>query len=123
MVNRKLTYRRNLFVKRAGSCFMIALLILLTGMNFLVYGGDGSNRVANVWSWADEDRAATDSNPAGPDEKPSSNPVSFVEEYVHEASRLTDPFWTNFMARYRITGAGKLHLVHFDIISPPPDLV
>jgi hypothetical protein len=105
--------------KIIASCFLITLLVLLTGMNFLVYGLNDS-RAGVAISWMDEE--APDTNPSGPDEKGPGNPVSFNEEYLHDAGNIAGPGCSRLLVKFAQDQASRLLHVHFEIVSPPPDL-
>lgn len=96
----------------------MSLLLLLTIQNVFVYGGDVQE--ASVAATAGSDDNAG-SNPAGPDEKSPNAPVSFNEEFIHKHTELADPFWTNCFFNFVVTDTDKLHVTHFEIVSPPPD--
>lgn len=105
------------------SVFLMGLLLFLTVLNYFVYGGERDKLdIAGVVVSADDEQSATPAaNPAGPDEKSPDAPISVNEEFIHKHTELTNPFWTNYYFRYLVADAEKLHVTHFEILSPPPD--
>jgi len=104
----------------AAAFFFSFLLLLLTAMNFLVYGLDNTENRMTAMLCGSEEQAP--SNPAGPDEKTPVNAASFLEEYLHEPLQMADLYWSPVSSQYSIAALAKLDLVHFEIVSPPPDL-
>lgn len=105
------------------SVFLMGLLLFLTVLNYFVYSGDRDDidLAGIVLSADDEQSAAAVGNPAGPDEKSPDAPVSVNEEFIHKHTELTNPSWTNYFFKYMVADAEKLHVTHFEILSPPPD--
>ncbi len=101
---------------------MMSLIMLLTNANYFLYSSPGKATVAVMAEEEQESTFPSQNNPAGPDEKSPNAPVSFNEEYVHKQESLQDPFWTNYMFEYMIQQTEKLDLVHFEILSPPPEI-
>jgi hypothetical protein len=109
-------------VRMILSAVLMFLLLLLTSINFFIYAGDAKAQVQYTCVEADEDCSTQGNpNPAGPDEKSPGNSLSLTEEYIHEGEHLEDPFWTNELFRHKIHEAEQLKLVHFEILSPPPE--
>ena len=105
------------------SVFLMSLLLFLTVMNYFVYG-DGSSKtdIQNALAGCDDSASGIPGgSPAGPDEKSPDAPVSVNEEFIHKHTQLTDPFWINCYFDYLVAGSEKLHVTHFEIVSPPPD--
>ncbi len=101
---------------------MVCLILLLTSANYFNYPS-ADNRAAIEFADAESEKEVpSQSNPAGPDEKSPNAPVSFNEEYVHKQDGLHDPYWTNFLFEYMIQQTEKLDHVHFEILSPPPEV-
>lgn len=106
------------------SVFMIALIMLLTNANYFIYPGTAENAgLVELTESEGGQGMPAPGNPAGPDEKSPNAPVSFNEEYVHKQEDLHNPFWTNHMFQYMIQQSEKLDLVHFEILSPPPEFI
>lgn len=99
---------------------LMCLLLLLTTINFFIYSGEAKQYTEYSCVEANEE-ASSNPNPAGPDEKSPGNPVSITEEYIHEGEDSVDPFWINALFRHKIHAAEQLNIVHFEIISPPPE--
>ena len=102
---------------------LMCLLVLLTSINFFIYSGDSKEQVQYSCVSSEEDGSASQGNPnpAGPDEKSPGNSISLTEEYIHEGEHSVDPFWINALFRHKIHAAEQLNIVHFEIISPPPE--
>lgn len=103
---------------------MVLLLVLLTSMNFFVYGDNDNDRstlVATEKSAGTEDAAGEpDNSPAGPDEKAPGASVSFSEEYLHDESEISSLFIDNLIHQLLIE-CSKVHPAHSELITPPPD--
>jgi hypothetical protein len=100
----------------------MCLLLLLTSINFFIYSGEAKSHMQYSCVEADEDCSSqSNPNPAGPDEKSPGNPVSITEEYIHEGEDSVDPYWINALFCHKIHEAEQLNIVHFEIISPPPE--
>jgi hypothetical protein len=104
---------------RMISVVMIVLLLLLTTMNYFIYPGDTNSLITLCAEECNDTTSQT--NPAGPDEKSPNSPVGFNEEYVHRQIELQDPHWTNHLFEYLVQCSEKLDVVHFEILSPPPE--
>lgn len=102
---------------------LIALLLLLTTINYFIYSTDNCGCKSQVCSTdypIDNSDTADNTNPAGPDEKAPNSPSSFSDEYVHEAEELSALHFT-LLDREHPSYIDKLPLVHFKIFSPPPE--
>ncbi len=112
----KISTLRRLWEK-ATSVAMTLLLLLLTGINYLIYApAEPDDLIGEV-----ESTASFPGSPAGPDEKSPNGPVSINEEYVHDHENPVNPFWANALFEHMIHEADKLCFVHFELISPPPE--
>ena len=100
---------------------LMCLLVLLTTINFFIYNGTAKEQVQYSCISSSDEEAQGNPNPAGPDEKSPGNPVSLTEEYIHEGENSIDPFWINALFRHKIHAAEQLNIVHFEILSPPPE--
>jgi hypothetical protein len=89
---------------------MIFLLVFLTCVNQFIYGSCDKDAIS-----------ACSNSPAGPDEKSPDAPVSINEEYIHDHESPVNPFWANALFAHMIHEADKLTVVHFEILSPPPN--
>lgn len=108
---------------RLLSVFMIGLIMLLTNANYFIYPSVADTAVVELTESDPAPGMPTTGSPAGPDEKSPNAPVSFNEEYVHKQEDLHNPFWTNHMFQYMIQQSEKLDVVHFEILSPPPEFL
>ena len=104
---------------------MMALLVLLTSMNYFIYnGGDNSNTVVSLADTGTTEDSGypeeSQNNPAGPDEKGPGNPVSISEEFLHEQEESASLFIDNLIHQL-LLACSKVHPVHFELITPPPD--
>ncbi len=100
---------------------MILLLLFLTSVNYFRFSDKSLSSSAWVTDSQDAASASTD-NPAGPDEKsPNTNAFSFTEEYIHENHHIINPLWTNNIFLHQLHNAGKVSVVHFELLSPPPE--
>ncbi|MFT3825880.1 MAG: hypothetical protein QM731_18315 [Chitinophagaceae bacterium] len=110
---------KNPFFKSFLAAGMILLLLFLTSVNYFRF--PDRSKDASAWVTDSQDSNSND-NPAGPDEKsPSANAFSFTEEYIHENHHTINPFWTNNIFLHQIHTAGKVSVVHFELLSPPPE--
>jgi hypothetical protein len=101
---------------------MIFLLLFLTCINQFIYDSSDKDAATVSWNCNDEEPGPCYPNsPAGPDEKSPDAPVSINEEYMHEHSSPVNPFWANAIFEHMIHEADKLRVVHFEILSPPPN--
>jgi hypothetical protein len=98
---------------------MVFLLLFLTCVNQVIYGS--SDKASISWNCDDEPGPCYPNNPAGPDEKSPDAPVSINEELIHYHESHESPFWANALFTHMIHEADKLCVVHFEILSPPPN--
>jgi hypothetical protein len=111
--------------KKLLAVLMIALLIILTSINFFVYSTDpGNQEIAGIEASTSGKAASlpgdNDTPPQGPDEKAPGNPVSISEEYLHEHSDVNFLIPDDLIHR-SLPGCSKVPPVHFELIVPPPD--
>lgn len=97
--------------------------MLLTNANYFIYPSVADTAVVELTESDPAPGMPNPGSPAGPDEKSPNAPVSFNEEYVHKQEDLHNPFWTNHMFQYMIQQSEKLDVVHFEILSPPPESI
>jgi len=104
---------------------MMALLLLLTCMNYFVFPLDDSDKQHSSIVAADgASESFPDENkpsPTGPDEKAPGNPVSISEEYLHDQNETDDSFSDNLIHQLLLV-CNKVHPPHTELITPPPDL-
>lgn len=100
---------------------MIALLILLTSMNFFIYAQPEPSTVELV-STEQADADDNDNSPAGPDEKTPGGPLSFSEEFLHD-EKETSSLFIDDLIHQLLLERSKLHPAHYELITPPPDFI
>lgn len=103
------------------SVFLMSLLLFLTVMNYFVYSADNTDGGITNATTDDNASGLPGTSPAGPDEKSPDAPVTVNEEFIHKHTQLSDPFWINCYLSYLDADSEKLHVIHFEIVSPPPD--
>ena len=103
---------------------MMALLVLLTSMNYFVYDNNvhSGEKTAAIAAAADESGIPdeSDTSPTGPDEKAPGNPVSFSEEYLHDEKEIESLFMDNLIHQL-LLACSKVHPAHYELDTPPPD--
>jgi hypothetical protein len=120
MISQKNKYQNNSAGKSLLALVMIFLLLFLTTANSFFYPED--SKVAYSYMAGQEDEAeGFPGSPSGPDEKAPGGPVSFSEEYIHGHLEITDFFLSNRLFKHMITASEKIELVHFELLSPPPE--
>ena len=106
------------------SAGLILLLVFLTSVNFFLYPSSEKS-VKSVVCATDipDEESSRDlpNSPAGPDEKSPNAPVSVTEEYVHEHDNPINPLLMNAIFQHMVHETEKLQVVHFEILSPPPE--
>ncbi|WEK36601.1 MAG: hypothetical protein P0Y53_03730 [Candidatus Pseudobacter hemicellulosilyticus] len=110
-------------VKAFLSAGMMLLLLWLTSINFFIYASaDNTHKVVSLQGQGEEESPETfPCNPSGPDEKSPGNPVSLTEEYIHDAAHAEHPSWIDALFQHMIHEAEQLSIVHFELLSPPPE--
>jgi hypothetical protein len=98
---------------------LMLLLLFLTSINFFVYSSGQEQAELVLNTGAEEDSSPC--SPSGPDEKPPANPISVNEEYLHGHDEISDPFLINKLFVHMVTASEKIELVHFELLSPPPE--
>jgi len=100
---------------------MISLLLLITGMNFFIYSPASNNKhTAAVAATDSGEEKSNLPSPSGPDEKSPNSTISVNEEYLHHEDEVINAYVIN-QCKYAPAAAGKLPVVHFEILSPPPN--
>jgi len=95
---------------------MCSCLVFLTGINFIVYGNP-SNSISIAL-----EAASDETSPEKPGEgKSSTGSVSIQEEYVHEISLIHNLASVDDPRQYRLLDDARLAIVHFELLSPPPN--
>jgi hypothetical protein len=101
--------------------FMIFLLLFLTTANYFVNLGVDPDAGIALTSSPEEEADSFPGSPTGPDEKPPSAPVSISEEYIHGHIENSDFFLIDRLFTHLIGESEKIELVHFELLSPPPE--
>lgn len=97
---------------------MCFCLLLLTGMNFIIYPlqENPHHTIAQTPTQQDEEESS-----APVEEKSSSKTgVNIQEEYIHEFHSLKNIAAISYSSDYKISGDEKLQTVHFELDAPPP---
>jgi hypothetical protein len=116
---------KNSVLNKFFAVLMMALLLLLTSMNFFAFPIDGSGKqliasesaAGNTENFPDDNKPS----PTGPDEKAPGNPVSISEEYLHDQHEA-DTYISDNLIHQRLLLCSKVHPAHTELITPPPDL-
>jgi hypothetical protein len=96
---------------------MCFCLLFLTGINFVLYPPDLIAAVTDL-----EEGETENNNPSGPVEEKTVSSGSLAEEFLHDHFYL-DVSVINKLLLHKIHEAEKLQIVHFEILSPPPDSI
>lgn len=99
---------------------MCACLLLLTGANFFVYNQSKQEVKIQQASKAGSQNERSAEKPS--EQKTSSTNLSIQEEYVHDQHSLHAFPAVYHSSKYHLVDDAKLAIVHFELISPPPDL-
>lgn len=93
---------------------MCSCLVLLTGINLLIYPN------VSIAVEMDESVGEDKSFPVPIEEKSeTSSSASVIEEFLHNSHNL-DLSWFERLSIQKIHNAEKLQIVHYDLWSPPP---
>lgn len=93
---------------------MCGCLLFLTGINFFVYG-----QAENKHSTEQFDSSSSEEQSSDGEE---SSDLIIQEEYVHEFHLEHQPIVSNIVTKYATLVEEKNHMVHYELIAPPPDL-
>ena len=109
-----------LFRKLIAACCM-SLLLLLTGVNFAVYGFSSDKDLATdqIASFPEEE-APSNNNPSGPDEKTSDTPVSVSDEFLHEYADANFILNSGKSLTYIQYQSALCHQ-YYPVFTPPPN--
>jgi hypothetical protein len=107
-------------LKYTAALIMCSCMVFLTGINFIVYGSHAKTICITA---ATTEELPDESTPEKPvEEKPASNNVSIQEEYVHELHSLYNTVTVDNTLKYSLLDEARLTIVHFELVSPPPDI-
>ena len=99
---------------------MTFLLLFLTTANYFFFS-ENTKSSYSLFCSQDDDAEAFPGSPSGPDEKAPGGPVSFSEEYIHGHLEISDFFLSNRLFKHLITASEEIELIHFELLSPPPE--
>ena len=103
---------------------MFFSLLFLTTANFFVGATIAEGRQANI-PVSEKSADSNDEIPAAPnptEEKTSSNSISVIEEYLHKDHFDFNLFNSGKQILHKIAVSRKIELVHFKLLSPPPEI-
>ena len=121
MISNKTTYTDNTPGRGVVAIVFIFLLLLLTTANYFAAICNNTSDVVSLTAPQAEDSEAFPGSPGGPDEKPPGNPVSVSEEYLHGHSDNHEFGLADQLFTHLISASGVIELVHFELLSPPPE--
>jgi len=103
-------------LKMFSTGLLFSCLMLLTCTNFIIYTFGNAVEVEFMSDFSGEEKM-----PATPEEKSTNNSITIQEEYVHDTDYEIHNLAFNHRTHHTIIEASKLSIVHFELISPPPD--
>ncbi len=106
-------------LKLVSALMMSCCLWFLTGINFITFPYyDQVPASSNVPARSQDD-------PSAPVEEKSSesNNGAFQEEFLHEKNMYKEIVSSEAIPHYSHLSTAKLPTIHFELISPPPDLI
>lgn len=117
----KTIHTKTKLVRFSTALLMSGCLLFMTGINFFVYG---SGKQLSMIEQSDTGCMPEDEAPGKPAEEKSSagNQNNIQEEYVHELHLLKTGASAARPLKYCLLDEARLSIVHFELISPPPDL-
>jgi hypothetical protein len=121
VLSNKKKYRYVPQVRSVLSGCMMFLLLVLTSANFLFYFSQADDTSIVSVMVDDDDPDTFPGSPSGPDEKAPGGPVSFAEEFLHDHEDDYLPLIPEGMFTHVIAESEKVELVHFELLSPPPE--
>ncbi len=107
----------NRFAQLVFVLLMCFCLLFLTGVNFILYN---SNFKADIAAVQNTNTTEDEPTPA-PVEERSSASVNILEELLHENHFPKIIAYLDALSNHQVHEAAKLEVVHFQLISPPPD--
>jgi len=105
-------------VLQAAALVIYFSLMLVSGVNFIIYAGSSQSQLIKQ---ALSTGNADENIPEKPVEEKTAISISISEELLHENSCLYSHFLTPITAAYFILHTESLSIVHYDLLSPPPD--
>ncbi len=114
--------RKSNNIQNAGAAKVITVILMcfcllfLTGINLVLYPSD-----AVATATQDVQSSDTEENlPTNPVEEKTVSSTSLAEEFLHEHFYLNVSVINKLML-HKIHEAEKLQIVHFELLSPPPE--
>ena len=93
-------------------------LILLTGINFVLYPENNKSIVLNINSSGEMSGEETPQVPT--EEKSAENSSTIHEDFLHEYD-FHSWLLSHIPSLHKLMSADKLEAIHYELISPPPD--
>jgi hypothetical protein len=93
-------------------------LLLLTGINFILYPQNNNSITWNINSTGDIGGEEAPQVPT--EEKSSENSNTVQEDFLNEHDSV---YWLfpQILLLHNLMSADKIQAIHFELISPPPD--
>ena len=114
MTNRRST----IMIKLLSVITLSFCLILLTGINFVLYP---ENNSSITWNINSSGEICGEEIPQVPtEEKSSESSTTIHEDFLHDNDSHCKLFSTLSLL-HNLMSAGKLQVIHYKLISPPPD--
>ena len=108
-------------IKCLSALLMILSLTFLTCVNFFLYPtGDDVALTTSSEEDAGDNLPGTAPNPT--EEKSGNSGFSILEEMIHEVDLNLDLSWFNKLYLHKVMESSKIALVHFELLSPPPEV-
>ena len=106
-------------VKVLSALIMFCCLFFLTGVNFVVFP-----QFEKTTSSSSNIPGKQDNDPSAPVEEKSSstNNLTVQEEYLHEKHSFKEIESLEAIIQHQVLAVEKLQVVHFELISPPPEV-
>jgi hypothetical protein len=98
---------------------MIFSLAFLTCVNYFLYADHGNQQITATSCEAGDTSENIPPNPT--EEKSGNTGFSIMEEMMHEHQFSLDLSWFNKLYLHKVAEAGKIEMVHYDLLSPPPE--
>lgn len=105
-------------LKMFSATLLISCLLFLTCSNYFLYTFCNSAEVELL-----SDLPGEENMPIAPEEKSTNNSISIQEEYVHDSDHENDNLAFDKRTRQTIIDIAELRAMHFELVSPPPDVV
>jgi len=109
---------RTIFTKLLSVILMCFCVIVVTGINFVLFPETNKSIAWNIDSSGEICEA--DSPQVPTEEKSSENSTTVHEDFLHEYDSV---YWLYppIPLLHKLMSADKLQVIHYELISPPPD--